>query len=596
MERISRGKMTNNSPKPTGNAPRTLSYRGQIRWFGSFCLWTGILACVAAVSVGLITHAILTSLHVTGHEELVQIFSAILATPGLLLLAQYFYLFRPLADTQIQAHHDGLLIVRKGTPPIQVRFADVVEIKQRLVGNYGGEIVLVMASGKRHRFNIFLERIEYIVDALVAFNPTLLSREKHIKLTRRLVLGDHWLARFQEAYRGGRKWLTFFRLFILPALAIAAICFRQSTYLVVHVKAYYYGQLAVLALAAAIILDIFFQLLSTHVINSHMASLLEENPKNKRRDLRFESTVQGAILPLYTLAVAAVLFGVYTFDLNTVGFVLSSQDAPSAGILKNERLWLDRRFNCVTCRFALSIGTVVKFDPENTYDRLGVIVALPGETTQVSRIEKGRYLEVGSERTLAGDQVAIQWDAPEPRTEIVSLALVHGRVSRKFIHSHRGAVPVVSFETQIRIPAPTPRFSPEQLSNCPPEQLLEIKKELVYSVTTAVEAYGIKSFDVCAQTLETSAQTLTQRIMGCDATKARLKADLDIARGMRDAQSRAWYMMRSLQGFLPALDEQTRAIASPSAPAQLPTQTPSTSAIASPEPTPTDQSTGNPSQ
>ena len=93
----------------------------------------------------------------------------------------YTYFFQESPWKKIQAYDDKLKVATdKGE--IFTPFAQVKKIDFFVYRNIGGLFILVLQSGKRYVFTVVLERLDYILDAIIKYNPSIMQPEVFKKL------------------------------------------------------------------------------------------------------------------------------------------------------------------------------------------------------------------------------------------------------------------------------------------------------------------------------------------------------------------------------------------------------------------------------
>jgi hypothetical protein len=141
-----------------------------------------------------------------------------MALPAILLLEALF-LIRPLAFAKIRVEPDGLSLETIGKT-VNISFSEIESVHFASVPYMGGWFRLNLASKKKYRFTVVLERSEYILEAIAAARGELISINDLEKYRRTAILSDHSWARFYGAFKAWPKLLI--KFFVLP-LALAAI-------------------------------------------------------------------------------------------------------------------------------------------------------------------------------------------------------------------------------------------------------------------------------------------------------------------------------------------------------------------------------------
>jgi hypothetical protein len=283
---------------PRSHLQRTLKYRPHLKWAYYSLL---AVAPVFWVSAVLITVAELSKGSAAQN-------SGSLVLSSFLALVMYLearFLLKPLAFSTVHVFNDHLEIDRMGKQ-IHVPFDDVKEIQFRYLPYSGGWFKLC-TSGASYKFTLVLERSEYILEAVAAYNPQLVPADKLEAFRRTAVTSDHSLAHLYDGLKDKRSLLwKFAGLPIAAAIVLRAVSFFQG------------NPFVFMNLVSTIVVLLFFQLAAAMLGNWIISLVLTfktrkaliENPNRLQRDREFEKRMefvnQTVQKILFTCAVVAI--------------------------------------------------------------------------------------------------------------------------------------------------------------------------------------------------------------------------------------------------------------------------------------------------
>lgn len=138
------------------------------------------------------------------------------ALPAVLLIIARFVI-QPVAFTRAELKPDSL-IVRRNDRETELFFKDIQHVDLTHVPYVAGWMTLVMKDGKQFTLTVALERSEYILDALMQFDPELADKDKVHNYRLTAVYYDHSWARLVDRYNNRRKLALKYGLgsFIVP--------------------------------------------------------------------------------------------------------------------------------------------------------------------------------------------------------------------------------------------------------------------------------------------------------------------------------------------------------------------------------------------
>ncbi len=117
---------------------------------------------------------------------------------GLFALARFFV--RPAAFTRVEITPDRL-VVRRDDREWDVKFNEIESVKLSHLPFVAGWMKISTKDGAQFHFNVALERSEYILAAIISFNPQLVDAEKAHTYRITAIYYDHSWARFSDRFK-----------------------------------------------------------------------------------------------------------------------------------------------------------------------------------------------------------------------------------------------------------------------------------------------------------------------------------------------------------------------------------------------------------
>jgi hypothetical protein len=420
MDVTSRGK--------TNTPPRILEYRKQVKIGSAFIKYLSYFLLLIFLRTLAAYFFMEQDSKATG-----GMLEGVIATgvAWFIIYLEYLLLFRPLAISKIQVYEDRIFL-RRGKKEITIPFDDVVEIKSAVNKNVGGSFKLILKNKKKYRFSIVLERVDYILDAVVKYNPKLMGEDKYLKLRKHLVLSDHRLGRFYDMFSKKYRLMTFAHCVFLPMVFFAMLYVKQSDQFIIHSPFLYFMKIGGWSLIYMVVLGQIFTLIMSIINDKHTMHRMEENIDNKGRDTEYESKIYKKLFPAYLMLLLAFFGGIYQTNLNTLGTTSLAKGAKDLNIKAGERLWYDSRYNCTDCNHKLRPNDLVM-----TSAGIGKIVALPNNTVAVNvnkkdKDKKGRSIASVEEKQVPQKSIAIK--TANGKTILIQNKHIKGKVFKEIPH------------------------------------------------------------------------------------------------------------------------------------------------------------------
>lgn len=272
--------------------PRKLMYRPHVRWLYKSLMGASILGEALVVFVAIVVAT-------TGNiGSALGLFFAGSLLPLILALEAWF-LLRPMAKCFVQVFHDRLILERIGKT-IEIPYEEITEVKLSHLPYTGGWCVIRSKGRKDYRFTVVLERSEYILETISAYNPNLFEHKKLENYRRTSIYCDHSWARLYDI---PKKWMSLVQKFILLPVGVALLHSMVAhdfspQMLVPNLFKYTLFNL---------LLGYVFYLVGEFCIGHHLKKTLAESPAAVVRDTAAENKIQHQI-NLYFYAVSTTIY------------------------------------------------------------------------------------------------------------------------------------------------------------------------------------------------------------------------------------------------------------------------------------------------
>lgn len=280
---------------PRENLKRTLTYRRHIKW----SYWSNLFAA----SVFWI--AILSLIFTTTSEDQI-LYAAIATAIYAIAIWKVRSALRFIAYASVTVYSDKVEIEGFGKKTV-FHFQDIKEIKFNYVPYLSGLFQVFTEKGS-YKFPISLERSEYALEAIVAFNPSLASKEEVEKYRKTAVLTDHGWAYFHDKVPSIFKILE--KFVVTPIIAAVPLAIISG-----------YGHGDSFDTVKLIVMSVFFAVIQilmsglamkveSIVLITKAAPKITKNPNNLKRNIEFENKVHrnSELLQKILLAILVLIY------------------------------------------------------------------------------------------------------------------------------------------------------------------------------------------------------------------------------------------------------------------------------------------------
>jgi hypothetical protein len=280
----------NESYVPRQDLQRTLTYRPHLKW--GYYLFT-------TYAIGLAVYENLSVVGQFWRGESPGDFDYIVwawVVPVLMLLEAWFVL-RPFAFSKVIVKPDGLTLDQLGRQT-ELPYSSIKLVKLVFIPYLGGHFKILTEDGKSQKFTVVLERSEYILESLSAYNAKLFSPDAMALYRRTAVVSDHSWGRYYESLK---NWKSLALKFVaLPVLAAGVSSLFDGMAYLNHLWSLVFINLVVAFTVWTMI---------AIVMMSNDRSRLMADPQNLRRDMAFEAKVSriGTMVHYMVFVAAAIL-------------------------------------------------------------------------------------------------------------------------------------------------------------------------------------------------------------------------------------------------------------------------------------------------
>jgi len=351
----------------------------------------------------------------------------------------YWFFFKDVMGRTFQASQKHLTCFR-GKKEFKIFFEEVILLHCSSFGPLC-TFKIKCNSGKVYRLSTMIERADYVIEALLRFNPKLLPWEKFVVFRNKLVLSDHSLARFEESYYGRHSWIAFFHLAFLPIIFLSLLYIQQASDMVIHSVI---GHVLV-GLKLIIIVNVglwsAYQLILKRIIDKKDFEQLQRNLRDKKRNMNYEAKLYRSVYACTVFVCLMFYTAIYCFDLNRYEFIMALENFENYGQQAGTIHLVDTRYNCQECHFSVKGGDVVVIlNPHRAGKYLAKIAGFQGELVKLNYLKndnagenQGRALASVEERKLAKGELAAITGKSGQYLSPLSEEQIHGKVVMKIV-------------------------------------------------------------------------------------------------------------------------------------------------------------------
>ncbi|MBI2519690.1 MAG: hypothetical protein HYV97_04715 [Bdellovibrio sp.] len=345
----------------------------------------------------------------------------------------YYLFFKDVMGAKFQASQKHIACHRK-KKEFKIFFEEITSLH---CGSFGPLCTFRIKcnNGRVYRFSTMIERADYIIEAILRFNPKLLPWEKFVAFRNKLVLSDHRLARFEESYYGRHSWISVFHLAFLPIVFLSWLYIQQANKMVIHSIVGH----VLIGLKLIIITNLglwgLYQFIYKRIIDKKSFEKLQKNIKDKKRDMHYESTLYKSLYAGVVTLCFVFYSGIYNFDLNRYEFIVALENFENYGQSAGTVHLVDTRYNCQECNFSLKHGDVVVIlKPDRPGKYLAKISGFPGEVVKfndLQDVQTGRSVAAYEERKLNKHELSAITGKKGEYVSLLSEEQIYGKVAMK---------------------------------------------------------------------------------------------------------------------------------------------------------------------
>lgn len=234
----------------------------------------------------------------------ISIWAGIALPLGLFLLA--FIFGRPIADTMVTIETDHLVVKRLNKED-KLNYSNIQTVKFSFIPYSGGWMRIITKDGKSFSFTAALERSEYILDAILAYDPKIVDLDACASYRRTAIYYDHSWARMIANFSNRNRFIVKYGLSILM-FPVAFFLTRQFVYQESPPNLYQMIWAFLFEAGFAFLLGaVIWAIAEIAILAPHSRRQLIKNPERVLRPVEFERTVAIWSDLAFLLIQAAVL-------------------------------------------------------------------------------------------------------------------------------------------------------------------------------------------------------------------------------------------------------------------------------------------------
>jgi hypothetical protein len=309
----------------------------------------------------------------------VESFQDLLGVEYILFFTLFAYLIFKFVKTkkmQVRVFEDHLQIA-ESKKKYKINYADITKIEYKI------NVTLHYGKNQQFSFDHYLERADYIIDAIIQYNPDLITKEMYQKIIRELVSVDHFE---QRLVTNSNRGFTVFSKSLLGLMMVYVVMvyYKQTQQYDLSIDLDYWSGLVFTSF-----LLLFLNMVPVQVlVNGYKVRRSQENLKNNQRmrDSTYDDLWdrRGKII-VFSLQ-ALYLSLAYVANLNLFTFAFSHEGLQTLGYKKDDIFIIHKAYRCLNCRKALQVNDRILFESDS--ETIASIVALPGGFTPQPDLSK----------------------------------------------------------------------------------------------------------------------------------------------------------------------------------------------------------------
>lgn len=275
-----------------------------------------------------------------------------------MIAALFFSLWRfyrqAILKSEVQVVNNSILYSSEHKE-YSVYFEDIEKID--FVSIFG--ISRFLIKTKKHEvfsYSIWIEGVEKILDALYSFDKKLFENLSYDEMKKNMILSSYNICRMEYFFSKEALHKTLSHLMLAPALFLGVLLLKQGSIEKVSKFDYYLSSIQPFVFITFVTTLLYF-VVSNFVITKR--SLKNENVE--KRNFLKEKIIFKKIYPWYASFMVVLFFGVIFFDVNLYGIATVNVSSVKVDVLKGERFWIDKKFNCVKCKYELKNNDIIVY-------------------------------------------------------------------------------------------------------------------------------------------------------------------------------------------------------------------------------------------
>jgi hypothetical protein len=342
---------------------------------------------------------------------------------AVVIYIQYYFYHRPQMISKIFIHEDKIIVKQKDLEFL-IPYADIIKIESAAQKSMGGWFKIITEK-KVWRFNIMLERADYLLERIIRVRPELMPREDYLKLRTKFILVDQGMGRYSEFFKPPYLVWTIFHLIIIPTFALLMIYYKHSAEeILIHSIPKYFFEMSWQIMVIMIFLQLPFISFLNWLLNKESRKRIDVNGEDKIRNTTYEVSIYRKIFPAYLTALMICL-GLYgSSDFNLDYSIVNDEKVP--GLKFQKDYVVNQKYNCTDCRFQLHRHDFIAFNHWSVAE----IIALPGEDVEIKKYSfKNRTVASNGITKVPSGKIAVRGDQGKS-VFLVDLKDVNGKIMK----------------------------------------------------------------------------------------------------------------------------------------------------------------------
>ena len=213
-------------------------------------------------------------------------------------------------------------------------------------------------------YSMWIKNIEMILDAIYKFDHNLIKKDQYVPTRNDIVLSGHNMARLESFFGSAKLLKTAAHLLLIPGVLFLILLWKQSGVMVYSKIDYYLSSVQPFLLIVMVTTSLYF-IISNILITGFIKKKELDSTHVDLRDDEYEKGVFKKLYPWYMSSLVVLVALVISLDLNFYSIFMVKHSSVPLNLLKGERFWVDKRYNCVGCKYELKENDIIVYINDN---------------------------------------------------------------------------------------------------------------------------------------------------------------------------------------------------------------------------------------